>query len=951
MKQFKPNLLTLALMSSGITFGGQVVAQDEVAADDDVEVIEVSGFRRSLIESINQKRYSDTVVESISADDLGALPDVSIGEALARLPGVTAVRTGGQAGALNIRGMSGDMVYTTLNGREQVSTSGSRSVEFEQYPSELITSAAVYKSPKASLIEGGVAGTVEMTTVSPLSISDESRLNVNVRGSYNDRAGEVSDANEFGHRLSVSYQRKFMDDTLGVALGFSRLFQPDVQTQFIGLQYYATDTDLTNDGQPNEHAISEGMELQHKGGEETRDGFLATVEWAPSDTFKLKADAFHSTFESKAFARGFRIKDFTGNEGGIRISAGDLENPIFINDSLIGGTIKATDTNRWNVQTVNDNNTEDESLTSIGINAEWILDDLTITADFAHSSATSDFVNGVNWTLMAKDANAASPELVDDHTITYRLNALNLPTISLNKDYTNISGANALMMSKYGTYPYDYEDESTAFKLDAKYQLDGEFISSVEAGVRMSERHYRADRSVFEYGSDWGFRDDEKPLKLTDDMVKVVDWEGDFSHFPSYIAIDLDKALPAWFDAQNIDATPKKRWANDWTMIQSGDVYEDVLAAYAQANLDFDVGIPVTGNIGVRVVQTDQYSDGLQNVQGDTAAGATCIKDETGAENCSFAHKRVGKDFTDVLPSINLNFQISEQEQLRVAAAKVMARAPIDQLKAGIGSWYDGAPNADGKAVFNAWGDTSPLLDPFYATQLDISYERYFEETEGAFVAAVFYKNIESFVEKQSLSNYDFEGNGWDIPDSYTLDGETTPREVAGGTFNTAVNNDNGGYIRGLELAYTQTFSFLPEPFSGLGVNMSYAYTESEIEQEGISGSGKESAKANLEGLSPHVFSGTLYYNNGGFDTRVNLRYVDDFVGDQVAEDAQLVFYASETVIDYQASYQFNDNLKGLFQITNITDEPTRTYFGSKNLTGTIQHFGRTVFMGINYSM
>ena len=123
-----------------------------------IEEVVVTGYRQSILNAIDAKRLGDTVSETLSADDLGALPDVSMADALTRLPGISAVRTGGQAGEINIRGMAGGFVFTTLNGREQVSPSGSRSIEFDQYPSELISTASVYKSPKASLIEGGVAG-------------------------------------------------------------------------------------------------------------------------------------------------------------------------------------------------------------------------------------------------------------------------------------------------------------------------------------------------------------------------------------------------------------------------------------------------------------------------------------------------------------------------------------------------------------------------------------------------------------------------------------------------------------------------------------------------------------------------------------------------------------------------------------------------------------------------
>ena len=136
MNKFKPNLITSALIASGLLMGSfpLYAQQDTPAPEDEIEVIEVRSFGTSLIKSLNQKRFSDTVTEQLSADDLGGLPDVSIADALTRLPGISAVRTGGQAAEINIRGLSGDFVFSTLNGREQVSTSGSRSIEFDQYP-------------------------------------------------------------------------------------------------------------------------------------------------------------------------------------------------------------------------------------------------------------------------------------------------------------------------------------------------------------------------------------------------------------------------------------------------------------------------------------------------------------------------------------------------------------------------------------------------------------------------------------------------------------------------------------------------------------------------------------------------------------------------------------------------------------------------------------------------
>ena len=130
MKKFKPSLMTLSLLSAGLSLqSGAILAQESNTTTDqesELEIIQVKGFRGSVIKSLNTKRFADTVVDAISADDIGGLPDVSIADALTRLPGVTSVRRDGQSSELNIRGLSGGFVLSTLNGREQVSSSGGR---------------------------------------------------------------------------------------------------------------------------------------------------------------------------------------------------------------------------------------------------------------------------------------------------------------------------------------------------------------------------------------------------------------------------------------------------------------------------------------------------------------------------------------------------------------------------------------------------------------------------------------------------------------------------------------------------------------------------------------------------------------------------------------------------------------------------------------------------------
>ena len=959
MNKFKLSLLTLAMAGvSSLALAAEqqtaAPAQNtiqqtdtgQVAADTaaEVEVIQVRGFASSLFRSLDAKRFGDTVSETISADDLGALPDVSMADALTRLPGISAVRTGGQAAEINIRGMSGGFVFSTLNGREQVSTSGKRNIEFDQYPSELISSAAVYKSPKASLIEGGVAGTVELQTASPLRNEKQHTFTVNARGMYNDRADEVPDGVDFGHRFSLSYQGKFLNDTLGVAAGYARLYQPSVATQFVGLAYNGQKD--TNDDGVNEF-ISEGFELQHKGGEETRDGYMAALEWIPHDAFTLKADAFLSKFDKEAFARGFRVK-FGGPTAA-------LGNPVLNGRSVIGGTFNRTSSSFTRVEIVNDDNRDYDEVKSVGINADWdVTDTVNLAFDVSHSSAKSNFRNGLLWALVAEDATAAAPVLDTNVSISYLLNGLNLPSVGFNQA-SAFADIDKVMVSKYGIYPFVNDDEVTAYRLDGKWQLELPVIASVEAGVRYSERTYKNDRSVFEYGSDGAFLTSQPPLRLTADMTEVVNFSGDFATYPSYLAIDLDKALNAWFP-QGIPQ-PVQTWGSgnpdildsqfnptgpntNWSVLQSGEVYEDVLASYLMANLDTEVfGIALSGNIGVRVVQTDQSATDLADVNGDPLRGAQNITDDAGLVNGRYAPGILGEKYTDVLPQLNLNFAITDNSQIRFAAAKVLSRPPINRLASNTSVTISDDGEISGSA------SNSPFLRPFEATQYDLSYEYYIPS--GAIAFALFYKDIKSFVNDFTIQQFDFAAAGFDVP-AEIIDEDGIPRETFNGAFSTAVNNAEGGYIRGAELAFTKVFDFLPPLWSGLGVQGSYSYTESEVSL--INSLGGEPIETSFEGLSQDVFTGTIFWNYQGFDARVSARYRSPFVSSQVGIDEQITNFDSETVIDMQTSYDINDHFKLLFQVNNLTDEPTKSYFGDKAQTGTIQFFGRQFYLGAVYT-
>ena len=198
MVKFKRNVLSMALASAVLMLATGVQAQtpaegssadankanetpaqrrareaeEKKAEAKQMDSVVVTGIRRGIENAINIKQESTSIVEAISAEDIGKLPDSSIAESIARLPGLAAQRVAGRATTISIRGLAGDFSTTLLNGREQVSSGDNRSVEFDQYPSELLSAVVVYKTPDANLVAQGISGTVDLQTVRPLSLDD-----------------------------------------------------------------------------------------------------------------------------------------------------------------------------------------------------------------------------------------------------------------------------------------------------------------------------------------------------------------------------------------------------------------------------------------------------------------------------------------------------------------------------------------------------------------------------------------------------------------------------------------------------------------------------------------------------------------------------------------------------------------------------------------------------------
>src|SRR5690606_30331053 len=408
------------------------------------------------------------------------------------------------------------------------------------------------------------------------------------------------------------------------------------------------------DGNPGNEYVSEGMEMQQRGGEEERNSFMGTVQWEPTDIFSLKGDVFHTKSESYAFARGFRVKNLHADSGAY------ISNPVIVDGNMIGGTVtSAGEGSNFAVFTVNDDDSRVAEVLSLGLNAELRFDRLTFSADVSYSESDGDFQNFGTRALLYNDASASTPERSVE-SITYLNNGLNPADFSATQDYTSL---NRMALTEMGSWPFITNNEIAAVKFDVQYELDAPVLSSIEAGIRYSEREYQGQRGQDGYGAEFGnAAGGQNPIQLTEAMTKVVGFGGDLAHFPDFLAVDFERAKDA-VNARRAELgmnpfNPVANWGNNWTMIQSGSVNEDVLAGYIDVILETEVaGILMTGNIGVRVVELDQYITGyLQVGNGD----GTPINDERGVTSNDYVVQTIGKKYTDYLPSLNLNFHLTD---------------------------------------------------------------------------------------------------------------------------------------------------------------------------------------------------------------------------------------------------------------------------------------------------
>ncbi|MCF6013421.1 TonB-dependent receptor, partial [Xanthomonas perforans] len=868
----------------------QGASEQTAGAVTDLDKVQVTGLRRAIEGAISVKRDSTSIVEAISAEDIGRLPDVSIAESLARLPGLAAQRVAGRAQVISVRGLSPDFSTTLLNGREVVSTGDNRSVEFDQYPSELVSGVTVYKTPDAGLVGQGLSGTVDMQTARPLSYNERV---IAIGGRYQRNSlGKAANVDPYGNRFNVSYIDQFADRTIGLTIGYAHTDMP-IQENQVGLYepWQQVNAQRQRPGVADGVYFSDGIKALRRTGNQKRDGVMATLQYRPSNAWTSTLDAFHTEAEQIDTANQFELNLSNYNGGytpGLNISN------VRVNDrnTFIGGDASGVYPLVRGMY-----NKREDKIDAFGWNNEITAGSVKIVADLNYSKATRDELN-----LENNLQRAPMPQL-DTVGVSVVGNGFSQLTPGMN--YSNpdeLFLTNTIYGSGYGKVP-SVEDVLKGARLQASFPMPEalSWFSDLDVGVNYANREKQKTQP-------------EGNITLGAQGEATV--AADLQYAPVNLGFAGLGSLPAW----NVPATVARYMlfnpSDDASFLVSKawTVEEKITTAWLRANINTEWGeVGVRGNIGVQLQSADQSSQANYWDASQPAGSEVRPIDD-------------GKTYRDWLPSLNLAFQFPYEQTLRFAMAKQVARPRVDQLRASLEFGVDtstGRPGASGG---------NPMLDPWRANALDISYEKYF--ADRAYVAAAFfYKDLKSYIYTQSRDNYDFSA----LVAGYVPPPGSAP-VLTTGTFS-APFNGKGGTLRGVELTASLPLELIFAPLEGFGIQASATFNDSDVKiRDPESASSVGDGEISLPGLSKRVYNLTAYYEHKGFEARVSQRRRSDFIGEigNFNGNRTLRYVVGENITDAQISYNFSEasSLSGLtllLQASNLSNSPYRTYAETKD--------------------
>ncbi|MDR8524716.1 TonB-dependent receptor [Shewanella fidelis] len=818
----------IALMLGTAVSMSAVAAEADSAptADENIEKIEVRGMRASMKASVNAKRFSDSVVDAVTAEDIGKFPDGDVGESLGRIPGVAVNRQFGQGQQVSIRGASSQLTRTLLNGHSVASTGWfdqqaiDRSFNYSLLPPQLVSGIEVYKSSQADITEGGIGGTVIVKTRKPLDL-DSNTVFVSAKGDY----GTISE--EIDPELSGLYSWKNEDENFGILVAGA------------------------------------GSQTEYQ-----RNGIETLLGWGEIVPSTFQQDRERTAFNVAAQYRPTEALEFGLTYTALDLKANNANTSIFLFPTQ-QGVSTCNQTNAAGVCTDITHTGEggfawaqtwarEAEMTSDTIDFDFNFEAENFTVDGRIGNTTSD--GGTSLTSNYGNSIGQPGDFAGHYDATGKVIDIDIA----NKHFGAEDFNGELSSAAWALKKQPNTDEETYAQLNFTIPVELGAITSFKTGIRYADHDVTQQTDIATVG---------------DIAVR------DASHYYSgTMSSGAGFTLPKPnFDAMIADAnaaiTGFERDKSGY-----GTLNEKNLALYAMASFESE---GIRGNFGLRYISTDVESDYYE-------------LSNTGqfADNLSTAKS----SYDDVLPSINVAFDLTSDLILRTSAAQVISRPNYSELFATstLPGLNDGTP---GNEKLNR-GSVS--LDPFKATQADVSLEWYFSG-EGLAAITYFIKDVNSFISTRQKLNQQI---GIEDNDLIAQGGSACGVGVYDCWTVSEKYNATGGRIEGVELQLQDSFE------SGLGYSVNYTYAdagspaENYPDQVGVfSDSSKHTV--NLVGYyEMESFSARLAYN---WRSEYMMRELPGFYGNRQHED-----YGT---LDLSASYSVTEWMDVTFEAVNLTEE------------------------------
>lgn len=948
---FGPAFRIWLLASAAMTLGTAAFAQDadgpapqSADAPATPEDIIVTGIRETIQTSINQKKQETAIVDALSSSEIGDLPALSVGEAIQTITGATTHREKGGASEIALRGLGSFLSNTTFNGREATNGSGDRAVNFNQFPSELVNNIKIYKSQQADLVEGGVAGTIDIGTLRPLDYG-RMRIQGEIKGNYSPYQDRVVGSGAWGWRGTLSYVDQFEAGGLGeigIALGVQRndTNNPEETVAASSTWVACNPTISVPNGNCSEVSREAGnagtpfylapnsITTRQISETDRRDAVFGAIQWRASDRLEFNIDMQYST------------REFVENRRDLNLSETRRahSNVVFDEDHVV--------THFEGVSAIESVATElarEEEYLGGGASLQWqATDRLRLSADASYSrTIRTDIERSARLRTDPTDVNGVRTPF-NNMRIPYIYDVLPgnfAPTITIDPRFDLNNHALFWDDARIRRDELKRRNKIVSGRFDADYEMDG-FVRAISAGARWSKQTYSDYDDRKEFNLNPAITEDRRINELCRTAFPQTDFLSDArgNSISSWATFDLNCLFQEYIGTED----PGRN--DDIRAVANRDVTEKTLAGYVMAEYESELGaLPVRGNFGVRLVNTKVTSNGLRsdlNIVNNPDGTIDLV------ESGNFETVTIKSESTRILPSINAIFEIRPEVLLRLAGYRAMSRPAPSALGAGRtiqledGNSFSSIEDAIQLITANG----SPRLKPLMSWNADAAIE-YYPNRDSLISATVYYKQF----------------TGGFIPvainEDFTIGGETVSIPVV-----QTQNSSRKSRVYGLELTLANRFSWLPKPLDGLGGKISYNYADSNFENEDIRlGDVVDPATgtvtqgiippADLSGFSKHVFSGQLYYQIGGLSLQGIYNYRSNYYQDFVGGNAQLRYVRANETVDLRASYDINKNLSLRFEAVNIFNEPKVTDMPVKGSARQFHYYGPRYFIGLRARM